>query len=88
MPVIVLISEIASAPPSSAALALSAMQDTLGVSLVMTGFTHTFLTASVTLRTLSGCTPKAMPPLRTLGQEILSSTISALLSLILEAIAT
>ena len=49
-------------------------------SIVMTGFTHTFLTASVTLRTLSGCTPKAMPPLRTLGQEILSSTISALLA--------
>ena len=47
MPVSVLMSEIASAPPSSAALATSAMSATLGESLTINGFLQCARTALV-----------------------------------------
>ena len=76
MPVRVLIRDSASAPPASAARAISVMSVTLGVSFMMTGCFATRFTASVTFCTIAGSWPKAFPPSWTFGQEILISSIS------------
>ena len=77
IPVKVLISEIQSAPPRSAAFALVAMLSTLGESFTINGvLVSCFLVICVTSSIFSGRIPSAIPPARTLGQEMLSSTIS------------
>ena len=76
MPVMVLIREMASAPPASAALAISAMLVTLGVSFMMTGWAATRRILSVIRKRASGSCPKAMAPSFTLGQETLISSRS------------
>ena len=75
MPVIVLMSETASAPPASAALAISAILVTFGESFMITGFAY-FLISLVIVSTPFGSVPKAIPPSLTLGHEIFISIIS------------
>ena len=77
MPVRVLISDTASAPPRCAACALAAMLSTFGESLTINGVRASALFETfVTSSTLSGRMPNAIPPHLTLGQEMLSSIIS------------
>ena len=76
IPVSVLISDITSAPPASAALAISAMSVTFGVSFMITGCFAIFFTSRVICSTPEGLVPKEMPPSFTLGQEILISSMS------------
>ena len=76
IPVRVLIREMASAPPASAAFAITVMSVTLGLSFMMTGCFAFSFTARVMASTAFGSCPKAMPPSFTLGQEILISSIS------------
>jgi len=73
MPRSVLISETASAPPASTALAMTVISVTLGESLTISGRSVTARTASVTFCAIFGSVPKATPPFLTLGQEILIS---------------
>ena len=63
-----------SAPAASQERAMAAMSVTLGLSFIITGFFVTALTARVTSAAPSGVTPKAMPPLWTLGQEMFTSS--------------
>ena len=76
MPVMVLISESASAPPASAAFAISVMSVTFGVSFMETGCAAFFFISFVMYSTIPGSCPKAIPPCSTFGQEILISSIS------------
>lgn len=76
MPVKVLMSETASAPPCSAALAQSAMEVTLGVSLTISGTPAFCLARLVTSSMTAGSVPKGTPPACTLGQEMFSSIMS------------
>ena len=62
-------SDMQSAPPASAALAISAMLVTLGESFIITGFfAALFMALVVSSRTLGSC-PNASAPCFTLGQE-------------------
>src|SRR5450830_105182 len=72
----VLTSETASAPACSQAIAIATMSSALGDSLTMSGLPHTRRTAPTTPAATSLLMPKAMPPSRTLGQLMLSSTKS------------
>ena len=76
MPVIVLMSETASAPPASAALAISAILVTFGESFMITGCFAYFFISLVIVSTPFGSVPKAIPPSLTLGHEIFISIIS------------
>jgi len=76
MPVIVFISESTSAPPASAALAISVMSVTLGLNFMITGCFATFFIAFVMCSILAAFCPKAIPPSLTFGQEMLISSIS------------
>ena len=64
--------EMASAPPSAAALAMVAMFVTLGVSLAMIGTLEAARQPATTRRHISGSTPKSTPWL-TLGHEMFNS---------------
>ena len=68
----VLISETASAPPSSAATATAAGSATFGVSLTINGFSVSGRSASSSAAVSPGCSPTISPEW-TLGQETLSS---------------
>ena len=68
----VLISETASAPPSSAATATAAGSATLGVSFTISGFAVSGRSASSSASVSLGCSPTIRPEW-TLGQETLSS---------------
>src|SRR5450756_31821 len=72
----VLTRETASAPACSQAIAIAVMSSALGDSLTMSGLLHTRRTAVTTPAATSLLTPKAMPPSCTLGQLMLSSTMS------------
>ena len=80
MPVSVLISDIASAPASSAARAHSAMSATLGESLTISGFLASALVSLTMLYMDSGRVPKATPPSFTLGQDMFISSMSTSLA--------
>ena len=68
----VLISETASAPPSSAATATAAGSATFGVSFTISGFAVSGRSASSSAAVSAGCSPTIRPEW-TLGQETLSS---------------
>lgn len=76
IPVRVLIKERTSAPPASAARAISVMSVTFGLSFIITGCFACFFTSLVIASTAFGSCPKAIPPSLTFGQEILISNIS------------
>ena len=76
IPVMVLIRETTSAPPLSAARAISVMSVTLGLSFMITGCLAYFFTSFVIASSAFGFWPKAMPPSFTLGQDTLISSIS------------
>ena len=77
IPVSVLMRDTAFAPPFSAALAFNEILSTLGESLTMSGVVfRRFVAYLVTSSTVLGWIPNAIPPLLTLGQEMLSSIIS------------
>ncbi len=69
----VLTSDTASAPASSAALAMDATSVTFGVSFGMTGRCVTFFTAPTTSTVPCRLQPKVMPPSLMFGQEMFSS---------------
>ena len=79
----VLISETASAPPSSAATATAAGSATFGVSFTISGFSVSGRSASSSAAVSAGCSPTIRPEW-TLGQETLSS-IAATSSLLADA---
>ena len=74
MPVIVLISESASAPPASALRAITLMSVTFGESFTMSGLRVRSRTARTTRSAATGSTPKTTPPAFTFGQEMFTST--------------
>ena len=76
IPVSVLIRDTASAPPASAALAISVISVTFGVSFIMIGCFAIFLICAVSFSTLCASWPNARNPALTFGQEILISIIS------------
>ena len=76
IPVNVLIKDSASAPPASAAFAISVISVTFGLSFIITGCLATFFTSFVIASTAFGSWPKAIPPCFTFGQEMLISNIS------------
>ena len=80
MPVRVLIRDRASAPPASAAFAMTVMSVTLGLSFMITGCFARRFTSLVMASTALGSWPKAIPPSFTLGQEILISRRSTSVS--------
>src|SRR5580704_11231644 len=63
----------ASAPASSAALAIAPMSVTFGESLTHKGRRAVWRAADTTSETIWGSLPNWMPPCAVLGQEILSS---------------
>ena len=69
------ISETASAPSASTALAISVILVTLGESFTTRGFDVAFLTFEVISAALVHDVPNAAPPCFTLGHDILSSII-------------
>ena len=69
-------SDTASAPASSTALAIETISVTLGDSFMMTGKSVFLFTAFVTSAAIWGSEPKAIPPHFTFGQEILTSKAS------------
>src|SRR6202049_2332034 len=73
MPVIVLISETASAPDAAAATAVGRASPLLGDSFTIIGSVVARRTAAVTSATACGSAPNTMPPARILGQETLTS---------------
>ena len=73
MPVSVLMSESTSAPPASAARAISVISVTFGDSLTIKGCAALSFTRRVMCSTAFAWVPKAMPPSLTFGQEMLSS---------------
>ena len=73
IPVSVLIRESTSAPPASAAFAVSVMSVTFGLSFMITGCLARFFTSLVISSTAFGFCPKAIPPAFTFGQDILIS---------------
>lgn len=73
IPVRVLIRERTSAPPLSAAFAISVMSVTLGLSFMMIGCFAYFLTSFVMASRAFGSCPKAIPPSFTFGQDTLIS---------------
>ena len=80
IPVRVLIIEMASAPPLSAAAAISPMSLTFGESLTISGFLQYFRTADVMPSTPAQLVPNCTPPCLTFGQEIFSSIMSTSVS--------
>ena len=76
MPKRVFIRESASAPPETAAFAISVISVTLGVSLTIRGFLQYFFTSETTFSAIEGTVPNVIPPWLTLGHEILSSNKS------------
>ena len=76
MPIRVLISDTASAPASSTALAITVISVTLGESFTITGRSVRSLTALVTSAAMEGSVPNATPPFFTLGQEMFTSRAS------------
>ena len=78
IPVNVLIRDKQSAPPASAAFAITVISVTFGLSFMMIGCLALALTAFVMASTAFGSCPKAIPPSLTFGQEILISSISTL----------
>src|SRR5205085_1260119 len=70
-PVIVLMSEIASAPDEAAATAVGRASPLLGESFTMIGSVVARRTTAVTSATARGSAPKTAPPARILGQETL-----------------
>ena len=76
IPVMVLIKDRASAPPASAARAISVMSVTFGLSFMITGCFAYFFISFVIASTAFGSCPKAIPPSFTFGQEILISSMS------------
>ena len=70
IPVSVLINDKPSAPPASAARAISVMSVTFGESFMMTGCFACALISLVISSTIFGFCPKAIPPSFTFGQEI------------------
>jgi hypothetical protein len=77
IPFRVLTAVIASAPPLSAALAISAMSVTLGESLTKTGGFETSFTAVVTFSVFRQSAPSIPISSSTLGQLTLTSSASA-----------
>ena len=75
MPLSVLISEIASAPASSAAAATPAGSAAVGVSFTITGFPATARTRSTAAAVSAGSAP-ITSPVSTFGHETFSSTIA------------
>ena len=73
MPFNVLIRDMASAPASSTATAISLMSVTLGLNLTITGKLVADLTAEVTAAASLGATPNSIPPAETLGQLMFTS---------------
>ena len=73
IPVIVFIREIPSAPPASAALAISLISVTFGVSFMTTGLSVASFISFVIFSTICGSVPNARAPCFTLGQLILIS---------------
>ena len=76
IPVSVLIREIASAPPASAAFAISVMSVTFGLNFIITGCFAAFLILDVMSNNASAFCPNAMAPSLTFGQETLISIIA------------
>ena len=76
MPVSVLMRDKTSAPPASAAFAITVISVTLGLNFMITGCFATLFTAFVMASTAFGSCPNAMPPSFTLGQEMLISSMS------------
>ena len=76
IPVNVLIKEIASAPPASAAFAISVISVTFGVSFIMIGCFAIFLISAVSFSTFFASCPNARNPALTFGHEILISIMS------------
>lgn len=72
----VFIREMTSAPPYSAAFAISVISVTLGVNFIDMGCFAIFLISLVMYSTILGSCPKAIPPCSTFGQEILISNIA------------
>ncbi len=72
----VLISDMASAPPASTAFAISVISVTFGLNFIMIGCFETFLTAAVISSATAAFCPNAIPPSFTFGHEILISNIS------------
>ncbi|CDA74468.1 unknown [Ruminococcus sp. CAG:579] len=86
IPSSVLISESASAPAASTALAMSVMLVTFGESFTISGLSgSSFFTAAVTAAATLQSVPKAAPPCFTFGQLMFSSTISTAEGFISEA---
>ena len=80
IPISVFISDNPSAPPASAAFAISVIEVTFGESFTTSGFFECFLTALVSSFTTLGSVPNAKPPCFTLGQEIFISMIATSVS--------
>ena len=77
----VFIKDIASAPPFSAAFAISLISVTFGVSFMIIGRLDIFFIFFVICSTKTGSVPNESPPFSTLGHEILISYISISASL-------
>ena len=76
IPISVLMTEKASEPASRQPRALAAISVWLGESLVMMGLRVALRQAATTRADISGSLPKATPPSRTFGQEMLISMAS------------
>ena len=76
IPVSVLISDSTSAPPASAARAISVISVTFGLNFIIIGCFAYFLTSLVIASTAFGSCPNAIPPSFTFGHEILISSRS------------
>ena len=79
-PTKVLISDKASAPPSSAAKANSVISFTLGESFMIRNLSVTFRTDSTASLSVTGSELNRVPPFSTLGQETFISSASILLT--------
>ena len=78
IPVIVLMMERPSAPPSAQALASETMSEVLGVSLIQSGFLITSRQARTRSRSTRGSVPNSIPPALMFGQEtFISSAVDA-----------
>ena len=73
IPTTVLIALTASAPPDSAAWAISSIRVTLGLNFIMRSLSVLFRISIVSCSVISQFTPNSIPPSFTFGQEILIS---------------
>ena len=73
MPSKVLIIDKASAPPFTAAFAITTISVTLGESFTIRGEEVTFLTFLTSSSVILGSVPKVIPPFSTFGQEMFIS---------------